>query len=64
MNYLMRNLVGATGSGAGVRRMSEIISLESGLIFNYKKGHFGRIRRLAQESFMLCLPSGKPSGVL
>lgn len=44
MNYLMRNLVGVIGSGVGVRRMSEIILLESGLIFNYKKGYFGRIR--------------------
>lgn len=52
LNYLIRNLAGATGSGAGVRRMSEIISLENGLIFNCKKGHFGRTRRLAQETFI------------
>jgi hypothetical protein len=50
LNYLIQNLAGATGTGAGTRRMNEIISLESGLIFNYKKGHFGRMRQLAHKS--------------
>lgn len=38
LNYLIRNLAGATGTGAGARRMNQIISLGSGLIFNYEMG--------------------------
>lgn len=41
LNYLTQNLAGATGTGAGARRMNQIISLENGLIFNYEMGHFG-----------------------
>lgn len=50
LNYLIRNLAGATGTGAGARRMDQIISLESGLIFNYEMGHFGGRRWLVHES--------------
>lgn len=41
LNYLIRNLAGATGTGAGARRMSKMISLENGLIFNYEMGALG-----------------------
>lgn len=35
---------GATGTGAGTRRMNKIISLEKDLIFNYEMGHFEAMR--------------------